>query len=154
MSYVLNIGAVGLFPPVYIRIVGPEAASSFGFSYVYMIMLSIFAMVLLPYFEVASFIGPKDGYWKEVSQLIHRHISIPFIGGYALSLLAIFPSGLLFGLGGGYGSSVYSQLDMIYGPILAAYLLFVSSASLITILGNRMPKTSDVPVTQTAQPGP
>ena len=154
VSYLLNIVAVALYPPVYVRIVGPEATGSLGFSYVYLAMLSIFAMVLLPYFEVASFIESEGGYWKEVSRLIHRHISIPFIGGYSISVLAIYPSGFIFGLYGGYGSGTFSGIQAVYDPILAGYLLFVFVASLITIMANRKPKSSDVAVAQTAQPGP
>ena len=148
VAYLLNLGAVLLYPPVYIRLVGVQSASSMGASYVYIAMLSVFGMVLAPYLEVAAFNAPKGGYWKEVSQLIHRHISIPFIGGYGLSLLSIPPAAFIFGLGGGS-----SGFETVYDPVLFGYLLFVFSASMITILANRKPKAEQAPAPP-AQGGP
>ncbi len=140
-SYLVNAISLVGYPAILIRILGSEGNGALGFNYVYIVILSIFGMVLAPYFEVASLIVNKGEVWKEVGHLIHRHISMPFLGGYALSFLAIYPAAFLFGLG-------FFNQTLIFDPILVTYLAFVLAASAITVMSNRKPAAILSPANQ------
>lgn len=89
-------------------------------------------------------IANKGEVWKEVGLLIHGHISMPFLGGFALSFLTIYPTAFLFGGG------LFNQGYSIFDPILVTYLAFVLAASAITMMSNRRPAVIQSPAHQDA----
>ncbi|MBI3859260.1 MAG: hypothetical protein HY296_03340 [Thaumarchaeota archaeon] len=141
VSLVLNAISIALYPAIFFRIYDPQTVASWGTSYAYVMILSVFGLVLAPYFEVASFTSKKGTYWKEVSRLIHGHVSIPFIGGYALSISAVYPSAFLLA---GFGLAS-STLLVYFDFVLVAYLVFIFTSSAITIMANREPTMDEPP---------
>ena len=86
-------------------------------------LLTVFGMVLAPYFGLASFVPGPSSVWVKVKNLINGHISFPFIGG-----------AVLFYLGMAAGYSGFSVFDV---PLLIGYLTFVILSSLIVMMAVR-----------------
>ncbi len=62
--------------------------------------------------------------WVLASRLIHRHISIPFLGGVALFIFRFFYVYFFNALGGG-------------NLVLVIYVAFVALASIITVMASK-----------------
>jgi len=90
--------------------------------YVAVSIVAVFGLVLGPYFAAAALMPGASSVWVEASRLIHRHISIPFLGGVALAYLNV-------------GS--YAAFGLAGIPTVAIYVTFVVVATLIAVMANR-----------------
>ncbi len=130
VAYVVTGASAALYPYVLNQITASFYRPSFAPTLIYIQFLTVFGLVLGPYFGIASLMPGAPSIWREVSRLIERHISFPFIGGTMLSYFgALAGSAFIFGAGTNPGATI----------LLSVYLTLAALATVIVILSNRRP---------------
>ncbi|MBI3841127.1 MAG: hypothetical protein HY297_04130 [Thaumarchaeota archaeon] len=90
-------------------------------------LVTIFGMVLMPYFGAASLIAEDRSVWRQTVMLIQQHISFPFVGGVAL-----FYSGFALYQSYYFGGGLQFEADVLIG-----YILFVVTSTLLVYMSSR-----------------